>query len=722
MFHRVASGNVVVVEMDAHSAAAIKRWPWSRAHYAAVVDRLRRAGAASIVFDVDFSSTADPDGDAAFAAAIARADGLVALPTFGQSATASDQRTIDALPIRILRPHAALASVSILPDADGQVRSMPFGTVTAGVPRPSLSAYIAQRSGSAGGDFPIDLSIDPATIPRLSFVDVRDGTFDPARIRGRNVLIGATAIEMGDRYGTPQWGVLPGVIVQAMAAETLLRGVPVHGDAAIPFLLALFAVAAIVRMRAGTNIALAACGVQILLVVLVLIAQHALLLNYPLSAALGMIWTAALACGAREVSARFQAQRMIDETTGLPNARSLQTAVVGGGVGTFVVAQLDNYETLLAVLGSRHTADVVMRVADRLALIAQGGSVYRTSDTHLAFLLSADVPVEDAVEPLRLILLRPIEVAGRRIDVAVSLGVATGDLQGSERLLVNATLAADEARDAGTFWRRSSTSDDDLERSISLMGELDEALAAGHIEVFYQPKYDLRKGRIASVEALVRWRHPLRGFVGPDSFIPLAERTNRIAPLTLYVLRQVLRDLGMWRGQHGDVTAAVNISAKLLSAASFNGDVEAILRESGVPATALVFEVTESAAMSDPASAVAALHRYRDLGIAVSMDDYGTGQSTLTYLRQLPLSELKIDRSFVQHAHANRNDGVLVRSTIQLAHELRLKVVAEGVEDSACFAFLKDCDCDLVQGYYISRPLPLPDFLAMLTGAYSVAA
>ena len=722
VFHRVASGNVVVVEMDAQSAAVIKRWPWSRTNYAAVVDKLRQAGVASIVFDVDFSSPADAAGDAAFAAALARADGLVALPTFGQSATSTDQRTIDALPIPVLRSHAALASVSIRPDADGQVRTMPFATVTAGVPRPSLSAYIAQRSGTAGQDFPIDMSIDPATIPRLSFIDVRNGKFDSARLRGRNILIGATAIEMGDRYGTPQWGVIPGVIVQAMAAETLLRGVPVNGDPLIPFALAVIAMIAIVRTRTGTNIFLAACGAQVLFVVLLLIAQHVLLVSYPLATALGMILFAGLACGAREVSARFQTQRMIDEATGLPNAKSLQATVAGEGVRTLAVTHLDNYDNLLAVLGSRQTADVVMRVADRLALIAQGGAIYRTSDHQLAFILSSDAPADDTLEGLRAILLQPIEVAGRRVDVAVSLGVASGEVRGIERLVVDATLAADDALRSGIFWKRSAADDGDLERSISLMGELDEALAADQIEVFYQPKYNLREDRITSVEALVRWRHPERGFVGPDNFIPLAEKTNRIGPLTLYVLNRVARDLAGWREQHGDVTAAVNISAKLLSSGSFNSEVEAILHASGVPATALVFEVTESAAMSDPASAVAALQRYRDLGIAVSMDDYGTGQSTLTYLRQLPLSELKIDRSFVQHAHTNRNDAVLVRSTIQLAHELGLKVVAEGVEDLECLVFLRECGCDLIQGYFISQPLPLHAFLMMLNNEYSVAA
>jgi EAL domain-containing protein (putative c-di-GMP-specific phosphodiesterase class I)/CHASE2 domain-containing sensor protein len=719
--HRAAGGKLLVVEMDAKSAAAIKRWPWSRLNYAVVVDHLRQAGAASILFDVDFSSPSDPAGDAAFAAALARSGAMVTLPTFGQSANSLDQRTIDALPIALFRPHAALASVSIRPDQDGQVRSMPFGTMTAGTPRPTLSAFIAQRSGTIDTDFPINMSIDPATIPRLSFIDIRDGKFDPALVRGRSILIGATAIEMGDRYGTPLWGVIPGVFVQALAAETLLRGVPVQGEPMIPLLLASLATLLIIRTR-GIAIIFATLCTQVALSTLALGAQHALLVFYPLAAGLSTIAVAGLACGVRDVAGRFRLQRAIDDATGLPNGRSLMSDRHNHAMCTLVVTQLNNYDSLLAVLGARSGADIVMRIADRLRLVAQDARVFRAADRHLAFLLPQDQPVEDTLDGLRAILLQPVEVAGRRADVAVSLGLASGSAETLERLLADAVLAADEALQAGVFWQRSVADNGDLERSISLMGELDAAIAADQIDVYYQPKYSLREGRITSTEALVRWRHPKRGFVGPDVFIPLAEKTNRIAPLTLYVLRRVVRDITNWRADYGAVTAAVNISAKLLSDAAFNAQVEDILLTSAVPSETLIFEVTESAAMSDSTSAIAALKRYREIGVAVSMDDYGTGQSTLTYLRQLPLNELKIDRSFVQHAHINRDDGVLVISTIKLAQELGLKVVAEGVEDRACLDFLKGCGCDSIQGYFISRPLPLAQFLEFLSGGLSLAA
>ena len=719
---RMASGTLAIVEIDARSTASIIRWPWSRSNYAHVVDQLRRAGAASIVFDVDFSSPSDDAGDHAFAAALARAEGMVMLPTFGQTASSNDRRTIDALPIPLLRDHVALASVSIRPDSDGQVRNMTLGTVTAETPRPSLSAYIAARSGMIDQDFPIDMSINPDTIPRLSFIAIRDGQFDPARIRGRTILIGATAVELGDRYGTARWGVIPGVVVQALSAETLLRGVPVRGSPLTMLLMAMLMTIVLLSFRSAVcGIVFAAAGTSALSGG-VLVAQHQFLLTYPIATALAMIALATIAILIRDVFGRFRTQRLIDELTGLPNARYLLQQARGDTAVVLAVAQIDNYDALRAVLGSPASANVVIRIGERLSLISEARTVFRTADHQIAFFLSPDQSIDETLHGLQAIMLQPVEIGGRRVDVTVSIGVASGIRSAIDHLLTDATLAADAARGSHVFWRRAAIDVGGLERSISLMGELDEAIAGGQIEVFYQPKYDLRVQRIASVEALVRWRHPVRGFIGPDLFIPIAEKTNRIAPLTLHVLSHVVRDVAGWRTAYPDVTAAINISATLLSAAAFNADVERIIAAADIPTSALIFEVTESAAMSDTATAIAALHRYRELGVAVSMDDYGTGQSTLTYLRQLPLNELKIDRSFVRFAHQNRGDGLLVRSTIDLAHQLGLKVVAEGVEDAACLEFLNACGCDLIQGYLISKPVPLETLEELMAKRFRFAA
>ena len=230
------------------------------------------------------------------------------------------------------------------------------------------------------------------------------------------------------------------------------------------------------------------------------------------------------------------------------------------------------------------------------------------------------------------------------------------------------------------------------------------------------------KGSADSAEALVRWRHPTRGYLSPDTFIPLAEESDRIGELTLFVLRRALDDLAQWSARGTVIRTAVNISARLIASAQFVGQVERMIRADGIAPDRLIFEITESATLRDPAGARAALMRWCDLGVAISMDDYGTGQSTLSYLKNLPLSELKIDRSFVQHAHQDRSDALLVRSTVELAHQLGLKVVAEGIEEAECLAYLRAIGCDYAQGYFIGKPMAGDDLLVAIEEIARAAA
>ncbi|MBB4153997.1 EAL domain-containing protein (putative c-di-GMP-specific phosphodiesterase class I)/CHASE2 domain-containing sensor protein [Sphingomonas jinjuensis] len=702
---RVPSGRVVVVEMDAASVGAIRRWPWPREHYAAVVDRLRAAGAGSITFDVDLSSANTPAGDRRLAAALARADGLIALPTFAQQARSGDTRSIDSLPLPMFRPHVALASVSMQPDPDGVVRRAPFATITAGVPRPSLSAYIARRSGTADTFFPIDFGIDPAALPRISFIDVRDGRFPPALVRGRDVLIGATAIEMGDRYATPHWGVIPGVIVQALAAETLIHGVPTAGSTATMMLAALILAMAILIPRssrwayAGGVLAMAA------VIAGVIAAQAVFNIIYPLATPLAMLGAIGIGRLLIDIGHRLEIERCVDQPTGLGNRSAMVRDVAAESGGLTVVVTIGNFDAVATLLGEQAGHDLILRLADRIT-IASDAPVYRIGDRLLAVKpgVSAD-DLADYFDALRALLIQPVEIAGRRIDAAVHLGTADGGASLQDRLL-NATRAAAEAAATSVFRRDSAIDVDAMERRIVLMGELDQAIECGQIEVHYQPKLSIAEDRISSVEALVRWRHPTRGMIRPDIFIPLAEQADRISALTCFVIDRTMRDLARWQLEGFDLTAAINISATLVAEPSFVEAVDALLGRQLVPPESLTFEVTESATLAEPERAATILRGYRDRGIGVSMDDYGTGQSSLSYLRQLPLTELKIDRSFVQHAHLNRPDELMVQSTIALAHDLGLKVVAEGVEDEGCLAFLRSAGCDMAQGYLVSRPVP----------------
>jgi len=715
-----ASGKIVVVEMDAASVAAIDRWPWPRENYARALQTLQRHRAAAVVFDVDFSSRSTPASDAVLANALRKADGLVVLPTFGQQATAGDHRSIDTMPLDIFRPSVALASVSIAPDADGIVRSAPYGTITENTPRPSLAAYIASQPGTAGQSFPIDYSILPGSIPRLSFVAVRDGKVDPAKIRGKTVLIGATAIEMGDRYATPSSGVLPGVIVQALAAETLLAGAPTTGSPGWSVALGLILSAGIATRRSAAQIFVASAIGLAILCSLMLFMQRGIHLILPLAPAVLAMTSSAALTAASLSFARSRKQRFADEDTGLPNKRALMGKSGSLAGAHIIVADLANLESITAVMGRATAGELIRRTADRLKLVAMDEAVYKVGDRLVSFALPPAAQLDELRGGLRAILQQPIELAGRKIDLAVSLGSAQIDEAGLDAAVSRATMAAEKASSNGWFWSEANADLAELDRSISLMAELDDAMAREEICYFYQPKYSLAENRIVSVEALARWHHPVHGQIRPDNFILLAERTGKIASLTLHLLGEALQDLALWRSCGHELSVAVNISAKLVCDVNFKADILKVLAMAHLPSGALIFEVTESATLDDPAAAAETLAAFCERGVTISMDDYGTGQSTLSYLRMLPLSELKIDKSFVEHAHHNRNDAVMVRSTINLAHDLGLKVVAEGVEDTACLDFLRSVGCDMVQGYLISRAVPCDRITDMLDDGFQL--
>lgn len=714
---RAASGQIHIVEMDAASLSEIARWPWPRSHYADAVTQLSRAGARSITFDVDFSTPADPAGDAAFAKALAQSDAAIVLPTFAQRAGQGESRVLDALPIPALRRHAILASVAVLPDGDGFVRRMPLGTITAATPRPSLSAQIAGHPGTVGTSFPIDLSIDPASIPRHSFAAVKDGRFRPSDVAGKDILIGATAIEMGDRYAVARYGVLPGVVVQALAAETLLTGQTYSSGPLALLLLATILASLIVSAPTLRQVRDRAIAAALLVVGVYAMAWGAASILFEIVPALAILAFTCILSAVRLYRRELLLKRLHDPVTGLPNRAAMERRDDPEAKAA-VVALVDDFEALQSVLGEARMATLMLRLSERLAAGLDAKQVYRLDDRLLAWSSPATgSDLESVLSQLATIMRRPFEVDGRQIDVGVFYGIADANA------LAEAAHAAAQAQKQGSRWQiHIADARSALEQQMSLMGELDTAIGAQQLEVVYQPKLHLSTETITSVEALVRWNHPEHGYLPPDSFIPLAESSDRICDLTLFVIGRAIEQLQAWCEAGVVMSAAVNISARLVASEHFLARAEMLLEQSGVPRQRLIFEVTESATITDPVAAQAALQRFRDLGIAISMDDYGTGQSTLTYLKQLPLSELKIDRSFVMNAHRDRSDALLVRSTIDLAHELGLTVVAEGVEETECLDFLRSAGCDYAQGYLIGRPMSAADLESRLLAPPSLAA
>jgi EAL domain-containing protein (putative c-di-GMP-specific phosphodiesterase class I) len=276
-------------------------------------------------------------------------------------------------------------------------------------------------------------------------------------------------------------------------------------------------------------------------------------------------------------------------------------------------------------------------------------------------------------------------------------------------------LAAARAAEHGQRW---ALHNDELasatDRAVKILADVERAMAEDQLWVAYQPKWDIKQQCAVGAEALVRWRHPELGPIPPDEFIPLLEHEGRLRPLTLFVVNRCISNVQAWRAAGHDLGVAVNISAPLLNDDHFVTELANLTREAGLPQGALTFEVTESAAITNSELVVTVLEKLRATGARVSIDDYGTGQSTLTYLKSFPADEIKIDKSFVSRIADSKGDQVLVRSTIALAHDLGFKVVAEGVEDSACLAKLTEYGCDVAQGWHIGKPMADADFVMFL--------
>jgi diguanylate cyclase (GGDEF)-like protein len=408
-----------------------------------------------------------------------------------------------------------------------------------------------------------------------------------------------------------------------------------------------------------------------------------------------------------------------DALTGLPNrARlverievALRHAAQRGQIAAVLLLDLDRFKGINDTLGHAAGDEVLRRVAERLrGVLRDGGTAARLGGDEFAIVLTAaDVDEVRVVARAIVNALRaPIEFEGQPIDVAASIGIA---------------LYPDDGIDAGTLMRRADIVMYVAKRStgsfafydaryevaqrqhLSLLGELRRAVESAELRAYYQPKIGLASGRVGGVEALVRWRHPTRGLVPPDEFMPYAEQTGFIRVITRWMLAVTLRQCGRWAADGMPLQVAVNISARDLMSRDLPQLVNDLLHNHRVPPDLVCLEITESSFMEDPEHALATLRALHGLGVRLAIDDFGTGFSSLAYLKRLPVDELKIDRAFVMGMAEDRDDRMIVRSTIELAHNLGLKVVAEGVETDACLDELRALGCDLAQGYLISGPL-----------------
>jgi diguanylate cyclase (GGDEF)-like protein len=422
----------------------------------------------------------------------------------------------------------------------------------------------------------------------------------------------------------------------------------------------------------------------------------------------------------RALTEQLRHQATHDSLTGLANRRLLDREL-GAAVdraGTrpaLVLLDLDRFREVNDTLGHDRGDELVCEMAARLgSLVGPSDLVARLGGDDFAVLLADVDSVESAVvhaEVLRRALCAPVPIAGIDVVLGARSGVSVCgvDAEDGPTMLRHADVATEAAKLAHVgVLAYDAAKDEHSEERLGLIADLSRALAHAELVLHYQPKCDLA-GNVLGVEALVRWQHPVRGLVPPMEFIPVAERTGLVHPLTEQVLDLALAQARAWADQGQVVPVAVNISTRSLLQPGFAEQVLAALGTHGVPAERLGLEITETTIMEDPETALEVLGRLAAAGVRLSIDDFGTGYSSLAYLKRLPVHELKIDRTFVAALTSSARDRVIVDSTIALGNRLGLEVVAEGVEDAATLAALERLGCRVAQRYLLGRPVPAAD-------------
>ncbi len=427
---------------------------------------------------------------------------------------------------------------------------------------------------------------------------------------------------------------------------------------------------------------------------------------------------------------RLRYDALHDALTGLPNRVHFQSEAqqyvdyvqVGRCEGFAVmILDLDGFKEVNDTLGHQHGDRLLIEVAARLQRAAgRGATVARLGGDEFAILLpdvwEPDISIAAGRRMLEA-LEAPVTLEDLRCEVQGSVGVAVAPKMGLDvsSLMRRADIAMYAAKTAGAGAKLyESSMETHSPQRLSLMGDLREAIRQNELTVYVQPKARLSTGEVVGVEALARWNHPERGLIRPDEFVPFAERSGLIRPLTLAVLDQSLVAQREWVGQGADISVSVNLSARSLTDPQIVEDVASALEQRDVDPARLTLEITETSVMTDAKRALTTLSQLHDLGVKLSVDDFGSGYSALSYLKLLPVQEVKIDKLFVRGLDTDADNASIVRSIVALGHDLDLEIVAEGVEGIETWAHLQQLGCTIAQGYYLSRPMPIPDFVSWL--------
>jgi EAL domain-containing protein (putative c-di-GMP-specific phosphodiesterase class I)/CHASE2 domain-containing sensor protein len=704
-----ASGDVVVITVDEAALRQVGNWPWPRRYDGQMVDRLMAAGANRVFFDINFSFPTNPVDDGAFGDAIKRS-GRVSLFVRSKSGADGSTRPVLDRPLPVLRQHAKLALGTVRYNYQNAAWDLPYSVMMDGKKVPSFAAALADVDAPAGTTFPVDYSIKVSTVPTYSAGDLMAGRIPRSRLAGKDVIIGLGSDVLNDVFFIPGYGRGYGVYIQTLGAETLKNGKPVDFGWTPAFFLAIAAAAlAISRKRSGERGLILAGGLMATLVAPGFL--EARLIFADVTPGLFVLLTIAVGLGWQ----RYRTRGLVNPISNLPNLNALR-AHRSSRQEALVAARLMNFEEIVSTLPRESERELIEQIVARLKVGSPNRVLYQGDAGIFAWFEDSRQPFGNHLEALYALFRNPARVAGLSVDLNISFGVEVGSGRSIQNRLASALVAADEAAHDGLKWKYHDP--ETLENAswkLSMLSQLDDAIDRGEVWVAYQPKLDLATKQIVGAEALARWTHPEKGPIAASEFVAAAEQHNRIGKLTDFVLEKAVAAAAQINKRGTEFDMAVNLSARLLSDKGFTLRLSALLARHSLPPRHLTLELTETAALTGSGEGLEMIARLRDLGINIAIDDYGTGLSTLDYLKRIPANEIKIDQSFVKSMADNRSDRLMVQSTIGLAHSLGRRVVAEGVEHRDILDLLIEMGCDIAQGFAVGRPMSIDSLTKRLS-------
>ncbi len=701
------SGDIVLVEVDDASLRSVGSWPWPRAKHGELIDRLNQLGAKKIFVDILYGGESTPAHDRALAESLRRAGNVtIAIQSrIGEH----DGRQQTVLPLPAFAQHSQLAGISLQYNWQNVVWRLPRGASAAGRTLPSLSAAIAGKPGDPGAFYTVDYGLDVDSVPRISASDLLGGKVSADRIAGKTMVYGTTAPRLGDQYFIPGRSKNGGVLIHILGAETLRAGTPVDLGWVPALLLACLVSVIALTFGKRSHLGLT-LGATAIILMLLPIALEAGLVTANITPALFLI----LVLGGRLLWQRSRSRGLINALSGLPNLAALAVYRPGRDL-PLVAVRVHNYAEIASTLPAAAERQMVEQIVARLTLGHQNRQIYQGDEGIFAWFAEAGTPFAAHLDALHALFRSPVRIGDTMLDVALSFGVELGSSRSVHNRLGSALVAADEADAESLKWKYHDPARlEDVPWRLSLLSQLDAAIDKGEVWLAYQPKVDLKTRRIIGAEALARWTHPEKGPISPTEFVTAAEHSDRIERLTDFVIDRAVESAAKINASGIEFGIAVNLSARMLSDSRLPDRVMATLRRYDLKPERLTLELTETAAISGSGTGIEMLARLRDLGIKIAIDDYGTGLSTLEYLKKMPASEIKIDQSFVKAMRDNRSDLIMVQSTIALAHSLGRTVVAEGVEDPHSLEQLTMMKCDVAQGFVLGRPMSFEEIVRRL--------